>query len=348
MFFASVTPSFLHRQQYLLVLNSVSFLEFCRVDFSAFNDLIQLLFAHGGSKEEKQEFLQVYLDNYYEYPHPAFDHFAASAPTNSRIFLSTRPVSLQDTVGIFRDFFHMGLFHDWMGILPRQYMEKIIMPLIFRYAEVPITGVNRRAFRLFAAALSQSDVAPLLYPMLPHLFTQLLKNHPSVVSVASVSVAYVALYHNLPPDELAFLYLTHLLLDKIQQILISTRQLPKQLTSLLLHGLEWVPLRVMPKFQDMIYQLLGFVTPAMRQTMLQLMFEILGANFDIVRKDIVLKWYLDLTRIDHPYPQPSPLLVSPRTRPTRPAPPRIVSTRKPNQKPRLEASDASNNISSSL
>eukprot|EP00455_Lapot_gusevi_P009215 TRINITY_DN14115_c0_g1_i7.p2 TRINITY_DN14115_c0_g1~~TRINITY_DN14115_c0_g1_i7.p2 ORF type:complete len:105 (+),score=8.73 TRINITY_DN14115_c0_g1_i7:106-420(+) len=104
----------------------------------------------------------------------------------------------------------------------------------------------------------------------------------------------------------------------------------------------------MPKFQDMIYQLLGFVTPAMRQTMLQLMFEILGANFDIVRKDIVLKWYLDLTRIDHPYPQPSPLLVSPRTRPTRPAPPRIVSTRKPNQKPRLEASDASNNISSSL
>ncbi len=268
--------------------------------------LTQLLFMGDKASRVPQELCLSYLHEYW--PNPQSSQLQPQSRVQNpaaawNAVLGPTPVSAHDLVTIYRDFFHMGILHDWMPHLPIAHIMDKTVPLIFRYLEVNITGVNRRAYRVYAAAIARDGVAALWRPFLPRFFHLTLHHHPKLIPVASVSIAYVALYRHLPGHDPLFLYLVLALHDKLM-VYLTNQRVPKPLLVLFYLSLQHCGLDALPHVLTAAETQLRAVTPAMRQVMLKLLHGMLIKDFDLVRKDAVVRWYLRVTQRDYAFPKP--------------------------------------------
>jgi hypothetical protein len=230
---ANVPAVILDDESIATVLATLSCVEHCRVEFSAFTALMKLLSArHAESLVERTAFIQMYIGKYW---------------TLAGGKLPATPTGPQDSVAIFRDFFQMGVLHDWMAVLPADLILKLVVPLVVKYSVVEIAGINRRACLLFASSFSHQPKVWL--PFVSHFFHNILNLYPRVVVFESLIAAYTSVYAHMPmgsemQSAELLLYFVHLLHRKLLHLVFSgptgAQALSPATLNLFLHSLQWV------------------------------------------------------------------------------------------------------------
>jgi len=151
--------------------------------------------------------------------------------------------------------------------------------------------VNTAAHRVFQSIISKPE--PLRDEIIPLYLKQSLENYPKYTQLNSFALSAAAMVSKLPPDN-------PLVVHCLQSIKEKIRSSPEQdsgvpyMVILFFELISYVHRNTLPLLLTFIEEFVKRSPKKMQELWCKLLFKVISKNYDYSRKDVCVKWYLQL------------------------------------------------------
>eukprot|EP01114_Cavostelium_apophysatum_P012647 TRINITY_DN2882_c0_g1_i3.p1 TRINITY_DN2882_c0_g1~~TRINITY_DN2882_c0_g1_i3.p1 ORF type:complete len:1146 (-),score=289.77 TRINITY_DN2882_c0_g1_i3:74-3511(-) len=264
----------LEGDQIVTTLNIFGYLNFLRVDFPAYQELMRALFFILAQEKDASASTKLL-------------HLLPAELYNSNLPNSARQF---DVIGLSRIYFLLAMTEKILLSVPEEAVEERIIPLIQMGICSANENINRNAHNLFRALSLNSE---RYFRFIPIYLRLSLENFPKLTAASSLRESLIAIVKSLPePQNGVTLYVLRMLNQKISSMQGKPRV---ELTLVLFSLAPHINLQLLDDLLDLSRNLLLSVpSQPLREEMCAYLLDTITNNYDYSRKTKCIKWYLQL------------------------------------------------------
>ncbi|MED6112037.1 hypothetical protein PIB30_058015 [Stylosanthes scabra] len=245
--------------------------------------------------------------------------FVNSMPSYSDLTNSpdqkTKYLWSKDEVQTARVLFYLRVIPTFIECLPSLVFKNMIAPTVFLYLEHPNGKVAQASHSLFAAFMTmgkeseENDTASLKEQLVFHYIQRSLLGFPGITPFESMASGVVGLVQHVPAGSPATYYCIQSLIDKANQLCFEANvseaeswkrqqgepEPSKKLLGLILRLVFLVDIQVLPKFMQLLAQLVTKLPQDAQNTVLNELYSQVANSDDVVRKPTLVSWLQSLS-----------------------------------------------------
>eukprot|EP01102_Stenamoeba_stenopodia_P017209 TRINITY_DN6136_c0_g1_i1.p1 TRINITY_DN6136_c0_g1~~TRINITY_DN6136_c0_g1_i1.p1 ORF type:complete len:507 (+),score=137.45 TRINITY_DN6136_c0_g1_i1:95-1522(+) len=267
-------------QQSVQVLDTFSYLYYCHIDFPVYQLVLKKNASNLIQDKQNLEALARLLPTSTSTTTPA----TTLEPEPDDSFCTRTQYFLQISQMIIYNF-------------PVELLKEKIIPWLFKNIQHHDRLVSSKAHRVFGCLFSRKG--ELQVKLVPHYVETSLSTYPEKADIKSLMACFAIIAKQLPPsNSVVVLYMIEMLADHAAKMLTkgSTRTGGIELMVLLFKLITVVDIQILKAVLDKVESVIVATDKSISLVLCKHLYKVISSNYDYVRKDECVRWYLSLSR----------------------------------------------------